>query len=642
MSKTEINFENQFTEKYKLYSEMLYKIAFLYTHSKTDSEDLFLSAKQPIHLPTCYLYFYCTYAILYVISRIFIFSHTGDWMFDLKGQVLALFGGFLGVCEHVKLYIYSKRAVKMQETCIKRLMRVNKSTVYGKKHNFKDVKSIEDYQRIVPLSDYADYDEYVWRMAGGEKGLITNFPVRRFTESSGSTGKQKLVPLSFWAEWVCQCFSFSAPVGCAVKYFKKQGKLLPPQKGLLTAETGRRKVKGGTISCLSSIPLLNLRPFVPLFTTSPKEVLFPSADCDMDMHYLKLRFALENTKTSYLSTIFITTLESMFFYMENNWEMLCDDIEKGIINDSVNMPEDLRQKYNKKLKANPKRASKLREEFEKGFDSSPIVPRIWPNVCWMYGMGTGALSFYAKKLRRYIGEDLPIHYLGYTATEAFMAVPIELNSYDYVLLPQNGFYEFRPIEQEGYDNLLTINDLEIGKEYEIILTNMSGFYRYRILDVIKVTGYYNQSPMITFCYRLNQIANISGEKISSLAFDEMIANLSEDTGDLYIGYSIYADRSTSPGHYKLFLELNEDISNEKKALYAQLFEKYLCKGNVSVEPLIKSGALGHPQVKFLRKGTYDEYREILRKRGANLNQVKPLKVIDTEEKKEFFFAHIEE
>ncbi len=561
-------------------------------------------------------------------------------MIDIKGYILAAFGGFLGVCEHTKLAIYSRRAWKMQEKNIKRLMRVNKSTVYGKKNNFKDVKSVVDYQKIVPLSVYADYDEYVWQMAEGKRGLITNFPVRRFTESSGSTGKQKLVPLSFWAEWVAQCFGFSAPVGCAVKWFLKKGRALPPQKGLLTAETGRRKVKGGTISCLSSIPLLNLRPLVPFIATSPKEVLFPAPETDMDMHYLKLRFALPNKKVSYLGTIFITTLESMFFYMEENWEMLCDDIEKGIINPSVKIPDDLRIKYNKKLKPDPKRAEELRKEFCKGFDVSPIIPRIWPNVGWMYGMGTGALSLYAKKLRRYIGEDIPIHYLGYTATEAFMAVPIEFNSFEYVMLPQNGFYEFRPVDCDSYDNLLTIKDLEIGKEYEIILTNMSGFYRYRIEDVIKVTGYYHQSPKVTFCYRLNQIANISGEKISQMAFDEIVQNLSEETGDLYIGYSIYPDRTTSPGHYVLFVETATPISEEKRASYNQLFEKMLCKGNVSVEPLIKSGALGHCEVKFLCHGTYDDYREVLRKRGANLNQVKPIKVIDNEEKKEFFFSHI--
>lgn len=561
-------------------------------------------------------------------------------MIDIKGYILAAFGGMLGVCEHIKLDIYSRRAWKMQKNNIKRLMRKNKSTVYGRLNNFSSVKTVDDYKRIVPLSSYADYDEYVWRMAEGEKGLITNMFTRRFTESSGSTGKSKLVPLSYWAEWVAQCFGFSAPVGCAVKWFLKKGRLLPPQKGLLTAETSCRKLKGGTVSCLSSIPLLNLKPLVPFFTTSPKEVLFPEPGLDMDMHYLKLRFSLINTKTSYLGTIFITTLESMFFYMEENWEMLCDDIEKGIINENVNVPEKIRKKLEKKLKPMPQRADELRREFKKGFDSSPIIPRIWPKVEWLYGMGTGALSLYAKKLRRYIGEDMPIHYLGYTATEAFMAVPIELNSFEYVLLPQSGFYEFRPVECPDYDNLLTIRDLEPGKEYELILTNMSGFYRYRIEDVVRCTGYYHQSPKITFCYRLNQIANISGEKISQMAFDEIVDNLSEYMDDLYVGYSIYPDRSTSPGHYVLLIEAAAEISDEKKQKYNEAFEKMLCKGNVSVEPLIKSGALGHPVVKLLRRGTYDDYRELLRKRGANLNQVKPIKVIDNDEKKDFFFSHI--
>ncbi|MBO5897142.1 MAG: hypothetical protein J6Q83_07575, partial [Clostridia bacterium] len=57
-------------------------------------------------------------------------------------KFLSGWGGFMGVCEHIKIFIYSKRANKMQETCVKRLMRKNKSTVYGKLHNFKDVKSI--------------------------------------------------------------------------------------------------------------------------------------------------------------------------------------------------------------------------------------------------------------------------------------------------------------------------------------------------------------------------------------------------------------------------------------------------------------------------------------------------------------------
>ena len=36
-------------------------------------------------------------------------------MIDIKGYLLASFGGFLGVCEHTKLAIYSRQAWKMQE-----------------------------------------------------------------------------------------------------------------------------------------------------------------------------------------------------------------------------------------------------------------------------------------------------------------------------------------------------------------------------------------------------------------------------------------------------------------------------------------------------------------------------------------------
>lgn len=557
-------------------------------------------------------------------------------------NLFTAFGAMLGICEHTKLYLYSKNAVKMQERTLRHLMRDNKNTVYGKANNFKDVKSVSDYQSIVPLSTYADYEDYVMRMAQGEKGLITNRFVRRFTESSGSTGRSKLVPLSGYAEWNCQCFSFSAPVGCAVKYFRKEKhRFLPPQRGLLTAEVSKRKLPGGaSVSCLSSIPLLNLKPIVPFITCTPKEVMMPKGELDADLHYLKLRYALQDEDISYLGTIFITTLESMFFYMEENWEMLCDDIEKGTINESIKMPDELRRKLLKKTKPKPERAAKLREEFEKGFDESPIIPRIWPKCGWMYGMGTGALSHYAKKLRRYIGEDMPIHYLGYAATEALMAVPVELDSFEYVMLPHNGFYEFLPLDAPEGTRPLTISELEVGKEYELILTNLSGFYRYRIEDVVKVTGYYHQSPKVTFCYRLNQIANISGEKINQLAFDEIVGNFSEEMDEIFVGYSIYPDRDTSPGHYVLLVEGTKEHTAADEKLYSEKFEEALCNGNVSVAPLIKGGALGHCEVKFLRHGTYDDYRQMLKDGGANLNQIKPIKVINSEERKNFFFSHI--
>lgn len=558
-------------------------------------------------------------------------------------QIPALFGGMLGVIEHKKLKFYSKRANVVQKKLLLKLMRDNKSTVYGKANGFEKVKSIDDYQSIVPLSYYSDYDEYIQRMANGEKGLITNRYIRRYIESSGSTGKSKLVPLSGRAEWTCQCFSFSAPVGCAVKHFKRQGRIIPPQRGMLTAEIGSHKLPNGRpASCLSAIPLLNLRYLLPMFNTTPLEVMYHNEPLDMDMHYAKLRFALPDRNVSYLGTIFITTLESMLFYLENNWEILCNDIEKGTIDESINMPAEIRAKLLKKLKPNPKRAAELRREFEKGFDVEPIVPRIWPKCEWLYGMGTGAVSLYAERLRRYTGNDIAFHYLGYAASEALMAVPIELDSFEYVLLPQNGFFEFLPIDAPDGTKPLTISELEIGKEYELILTNLSGLYRYRIEDVVKVTGYYYESPKVTFCYRLNQITNITGEKITQAAFDIAIEQLCEETGLTLNGYSLYADRSTSPGHYVLLLEPTAGaVPPLPKNLLAEVFERILCDSNALFKGDIGSHSLGHCEAVFLKDGAYEEYRQMLSDNGANLNQIKPVRVIDNDQKKEFFFSRVE-
>lgn len=321
--------------------------------------------------------------------------------------------------------------------------------------------------------------------------------------------------------------------------------------------------------------------------------------------------------------------------------MLCDDIEKGIIDQSVVVAPDIRKRLEKKLRPLPERAAQLRAEFQKGFDT-PIIPRIWPNVGWLYGMGTGSLSLYAKKLRRYIGEELPIHYLGYAASEGLMAVPLELDSFEYALLPQNGFYEFLPLDSPEGTKPLTIGELTPGTDYEIILTNLSGLYRYRIGDVVRVTGYYKETPKITFMYRLNQIANITGEKISQQAFDLLIDDLSRITGTQFAGHSLYADRGTSPGHYVVLLEPVEPLPAKESETYARIFEERLCETNAFVYPQIRNGALGHCEVRFLRTGANEEYREFLRQNGANLNQVKPVRVIDTPVKKQFFFDRIAE
>lgn len=557
----------------------------------------------------------------------------------VMGRVFSAFGGFLGKMEHRKLAVYAKHANIVQRKVLNTILRKNKRTEYGRKNGFRNIRSVEDYQRIVPLSTYPDYADYIDRMVNGEKNLITAFHISKYAESSGSVGKPKYIPQSVKALWNCQCFSVSAPVGCAVKYYKKHRKRLPPQKGLLTLEITSHKLPcGKTRSCLSGIPLMFLKPLIPFIVTSPREIMFPKNPDKTNMQYLKLRYALPNRDVSYLGTMMTTALENLMRYLEENWEMLCDDIENGTINKSVEVPVDVRGKLEKKLRPNPKRAAELRREFEKGFET-PIVARIWPNVGWLYGMGEGSLSVYAKKLRRYTG-NLPMHYVGYGASEALMAVPIELDSSDFVMLPHNGFYEFLPVDSPE-TRPLTIGELEVGKDYEVILTNLSGLYRYRIEDVVRVTGYYKESPTVTFMYRLNQVVNITGEKTSQQMVDWAVEQTAKCFGAEVTGHTIYADVESNPGHYVLFIEPTDYISASERGDFANLFDKYLSESNILFPYWKNAGTLGDTEVHFLHQGTYLEYRESQKRNGANLNQIKPIRVINSESSREFFINHID-
>lgn len=329
----------------------------------------------------------------------------------------------------------------------------------------------------------------------------------------------------------------------------------------------------------------------------------------------------------------------MMHYLEDNWEMLCDDIEHGTINESIACPPQVKEKLMKRIKPMPGRAAELRSEFEKGFDT-PIVPRIWKNCCWMFGMGAGSLEVYSKKLGRYTG-NLPIHNMGYGASEDLVAVPIALNSNDCVILPHNGFFEFLPVGAPEGTRPFTISEVKPGEEYEIIITNLSGLYRYRIDDVVEVTGFYKQSPTVMFKYRLNQVLNIGGEKTDQSMVDWAVEQMCDRFGTVAIGHSVYPDtETTTPGHYVLFVETEDEIDPARRQEFAAVFDEKLSDSNLFISDAWHEKTLGKTELHFVKKGTYHQYLEMKKNEGANLNQLKPVVLLNTQDKRDFFWKNV--
>ncbi len=528
-----------------------------------------------------------------------------------------------------------------QEKILLQIMDENKDTEYGKKIGFKDVHSIEDFQRIVPLSTYDTYDNYVERMLNGEENLMMARKCKRYCSSSGSVGKPKVLPKSGKDLWNMQCMGFAATPACAKRWFNERGMKFPKQIGpVAVLLTGHPMKDGKMCNGAGQVPFTYLKPISKFFMTTPNDFMYPENEEAVDSTYFHLRFALQRRDVTFLGSMVVTLLTTMFDYFENNWELVCNDIEKGTIDPSIKCPPELRAKWEKKFKPNPSRAAEIRRECEKGFDT-PIAKRIWPDFVWSYGMVGSTLAFYVEKLRRYIG-DAPIHNMGYAAAEGYMAMPVELDVNDYVLLPRSIFFEFIPIDDPECERPLTMKEIEVGKEYELVVTNFSGLYRYQIEDVVRVTGFYNKTPKVEFLYRNNLAMNIANEKTTTQMVDWAAAQTQKKAGVSFKGYSFYADTSVDPVRYMLLAEPEEEISAEKVTEIEAILDDYLSESNEKYFKYRRWGMLAPAKVSILKKDTYADYREMLKKQGKILNQVKPVTVINTPEREEFFLSHIAE
>ncbi len=530
--------------------------------------------------------------------------------------------------------------VETQEKILLQIMEENKNTEYGKKIGFDKVHSVEDFQKIVPLSNYDTYSDYVDRMLDGEENLMMARKCKRYCTSSGSVGKPKVLPKSGKDLWNMQCMGFAATPACAALWFKERGMKFPKQIGPVAIILTGHKMKDGKMgNGAGQVPFTYLKPISKFFMTTPNDFMYPENEDAVDSTYFHLRFALERRDLTFLGSMVVTLLTSMFDYLEANWEMICKDIEMGTIDPGVKCPDDLRKKWEKKFKPNPKRAAEIRRECEKGFDT-PIAKRIWPDFVWSYGMVASNLEFYVQKLRKHIG-DAPIHNMGYAAAEGYMAMPVELNVTDYVLLPRSIFFEFIPLDDPDYERPLTIGEIEVGKEYEVVVTNFSGLYRYQIEDVVRVTGFHNKTPKIEFLYRNNLAMNIANEKTTTQMVDWAAAKVQEQLGISFKGYSFYADTDNDPVRYMLLAEPEGDIPAEKIPEIEKALDEWLNESNEKYFKYRRWGMIGDPKVHLLKKGAYADYREMLKKQGKVLNQIKPVTVINTDERKEFFFSHID-
>ena len=534
----------------------------------------------------------------------------------------------------------SLNAGKISYETLMRIIRENEDTEYGKKYGFRSISSYADFARQVPLSEYSDYEPYIERMlCFGEKNLLTSRDVVYYAHTSGSSGTSKMIPRTQEELDILFSTVFERAFAlCEKSCLEKEGSGLPACKGINLMESRVGFTPAGVAHGAIS-EMLNIREDTPFYNALPEEIIFPASE--FDRRYVKMLFALREKHLSFLMSTFSPTLYDMITYLCDNWQSLCADLESGRTNPGIAMDKALRQRLDAHLSPDPERAEEIREIMT-SHRKEAFIPLLWPDLKLIAAVGTSTFAPYIEKLRQHLDPDIAVDYLGYVSSESTIAAQLHEDEPSYLLLPFSGFYEFIPVDSEASETPLPMDQLEAGKEYELVLTNLSGFYRYRINDVIRVTGFHNNCPMIVFAYRKNQLVNMYGEKMADSVVQSAVQALSEESGTRILEYSVYPDAGVDPGRYIVLLESDEEIMPERWPLYSDILNRKLCKAHDSYRKKILQKTMRPLEVRFVQPQTYALYRDLKVMEGASPNQIKPVHVITDGKLKRFFFGLLQE
>ena len=232
-------------------------------------------------------------------------------------------------------------------------------------------------------------------------------------------------------------------------------------------------------------------------------------------------------------------------------------------------------------------------------------------------------------------KTVPIHHFIYGASEGFLSIAAGVGVPDaYILLPEAGFFEFLPVPHVA-GHPLTMEEVIPGNRYELIFTNHSGLYRYRMQDVLEVVGFYGQSPIVRFCYRINQALNVADEKLNTEQLREALRLFQQRTGH-EAACCAQEDYTVRPGRYLIYME-HIPLKDAEAVM-----DQCLCEASLGYQGCRSMGDIGPVRVRFLPPGSFQRYEQHLAHQGRTMAQYKPIQILNSEESQRFFAAAADE
>ncbi|MBD1861611.1 MULTISPECIES: GH3 auxin-responsive promoter family protein [Trichocoleus] len=511
----------------------------------------------------------------------------------------------------------TRRTLAVQEQFLKELLVAYQDTALGREYGLGDIKTIDQFRDRVPVLPYSSYELYTERIAQGEQNVLTPDPVVYLNLTSGSTGQKKLIPVTKRFQNSLRQANLTS-IGFLSDALRDRGsqfgKLLATNSVQLLGRT-----PGGIEYGPASVGVLRMGKFLyeQLFA-HPYETLLP--DDSLTRHYLCLLFALCQPEMRGLGANFPMLVLRICNYLEQYAEELIHDLDQGTIAPWLKLAPDVRTKLERQWSANPSRAAQLREVWK---SEGRLIPRlVWPQLSYVATARGGTSDFYFERFPQYFG-DTPGYGAVYASAEGTFSIYPELGQDGSILAIESGFFEFIPEDQWEAEQPQTLlaPEVRVGDRYRILMTNYSGFYRYDIGDVVEVTGFYEQSPLIVFRHRRGGLLSSTTEKTTEFHVTQVMQSLQQEFGLPLEDFCVTLAEDVIPAHYLVNIELLPGQALDNPSAFLHRFDQKLKEIHTSYE-VKRRDAVPAPRLRILASGSFAIVRQRQLKKGVPDSQLK--------------------
>jgi len=454
-----------------------------------------------------------------------------------------------------------KNAVQLQNQTFSRLIKQAGQTAFGIDHDFNNIRSYQDFKKQVPLRDYEELRPYIERVTAGEENVLWPGKPEYLTKTSGTTSGVKYIPIS--KESMPE--HIKAARNALLSYIH---------------ETGNADFVDGKMIFLQGSPVLADKAGIPTGRLS-----------GIVAHHVP----------AYLQK---NRLPSYNINCIDDWEQKVDAIVQETLTEDMRLISGIPpwcQMYFDRLSA---------------VTGGKKIKDIFPNFK-LFVYGGVNYEPYRTRIEESIGFKID-SIETYPASEGFIAFQDSQKEKGLLLLADSGiFYEFVPADEYFNDNptRVSLADVELNKNYALILNTNAGLWGYSIGDTVK---FVSKSPYrIVVTGRIKHYISAFGEHVIGEEVEHALMSVANKEGINIVEFTVAPQVNPPTGqlpYHEWFIEFGTPPADLQA--FALKVDKALQNKNIYYLDLIAGNILQPLVIKSVKKDTFINYMRSQGKLGG--------------------------